>query len=72
MATVTTTWKHVDESHVRTLREQFDTDREARESFNSAIRYYTSCSRAYTLVDIVCKANGRTFNFCFSSGDMEE
>lgn len=72
MATVTTFWKHVDESHSKKLVEQFDTDREARESFNSAIRYYTSCARAYEFVDIICIANGRCFNFNFSNGETEE
>ena len=69
MATVTTFWKHVDESRPKALVEQFDTDREARESFNSAIRYYTSCAKAYEFVNIICKANGRTFNFNYAKED---
>ena len=69
MATVTTVWKHVEEKNVKSLTEQFDTDREARESFNSAIGYYTRCAKGYEFVDIVCHANGRTFNFNYSNGE---
>lgn len=69
MASVTTSWKHIEERNAKKLVEHFDTDREARESFNSAIHYYTSCAKAYEFVDIVCEANGRSFNFNFSNGE---
>lgn len=72
MAIVTTFWKYVDENRAKVLNEKFDTDREARESFNSAVRYYTSCAKAYEFVEIICKANGRVFNFNFVNGDMED
>ena len=72
MAIVTSFWKQVDEDCAKVLHEKFDTDREAREFFNSAVIYYTSCAKEYEFVEIFCKANGRVFNFNFVNGDMEE
>lgn len=69
MATIITIYKHTEESHARALTERFDSDKEARDSFNSAVRYYVTCSKGYTLVHVdLILSDGRKFNFDFSMG----
>ena len=70
MPAITTVYKHKEEIHTKTLTEWFETDKEARESFNSNVRFYTRGAKGYEIVHIIYITNdGKIFNFDYSNGE---
>lgn len=64
MAIVTTTFKSIAGKHTMSITEKFDTDKEAKDSFNSSVRFHVSCYRGYDHVHIyLLLDDGTSFTF---------
>ena len=68
MAIVTITFKNVEGKNTMSITEKFDTDKEARDSFNSSVRFYVTCYRGYDRVHIyLLLDDGTSFTFDYSN-----
>lgn len=58
MLVLTTIYKRKNEAKPKKIQEFFNSEREARETFNQTVRYYVSCHNGYEYVSVSLPLNG--------------